>query len=157
MKNKACCPWYLASFQSSGGLPGGKESACQCRRHRFYPWVRKIPWRRKWQTTAVFLPGKFPWTEEPGRLQSMRLQRVEHNWAYTHTVTWIYNLAVCVFGTQSRCILCNPVDCSLPGSSVHGILQARILEWVAIPFSRGLSQPRDWTRVSCIAGGPVTI
>ena len=41
----------------------------------------------------------------------------------------------------------------LPGSSVHGILQARILEWVAIPFSRGSSQPRDWTQVSCIAGG----
>ena len=45
-----------------------------------------------------------------------------------------------------------PMDCSLPGSSVHGILQARILEWVAIPFSRGSSQPRDRTQVSCIAG-----
>ena len=41
--------------------------------------------------------------------------------------------------------LCNPMDCSLPGSSVHGILQAGILEWVAIPFSRGSSQPRDRT------------
>ena len=39
---------------------------------------------------------------------------------------------------------CNSVDCNLPGSSVHGILQARILEWVAMPFSRGSSQPRDW-------------
>ena len=48
--------------------------------------------------------------------------------------------------------LCKPVDCSLPGSSVHGILQARILEWVAISFSRGSSQPRDWTQVSCIVG-----
>ena len=48
--------------------------------------------------------------------------------------------------------LCNPLDGSLPGSSVHGILQARILEWVAIPFSRGSSQPRDWTLVFCIAG-----
>ena len=46
---------------------------------------------------------------------------------------------------------CNPVDCSLPGS-VHGILQARILEWVAISFSRGYSWPRDWTQISCIAG-----
>ena len=42
--------------------------------------------------------------------------------------------------------------CSPPGSSVHGILQARILQWVAIPFSMESSQPRDWTRVSCIAG-----
>ena len=45
------------------------------------------------------------------------------------------------------------MDCSLPGPSVHGILQARILEWVAIPFSRGSSNSRDWTQVSCIAGG----
>ena len=47
--------------------------------------------------------------------------------------------------------LCNPMDCNLPISSVHGVLQARILEWVAISFSRGSSQPRDWTRVSRIA------
>ena len=52
--------------------------------------------------------------------------------------------------TQSCPALCDSIDCSLPGSSVHGILQARILEWVAIPFSRGSSQPRDGTRVSCI-------
>ena len=43
--------------------------------------------------------------------------------------------------------LCDPMDCSLPSSSVHGILQARILEWVVIPFSRGSSWPRDWTWV----------
>ena len=49
--------------------------------------------------------------------------------------------------------LCDPMDCSLPGSSVHGIPQARLLEWVAVPFSRGSSQPRDQTQVSCIAGG----
>ena len=53
---------------------------------------------------------------------------------------------------QSCPTLCDPMDCSPPASSVHGILQARILEWVAISFSRGSSQPRDWTRVSCIAG-----
>ena len=48
--------------------------------------------------------------------------------------------------------LCDPMDCSLPGSSVHGILQARILEWVAIPFSRGSSRTGDQTPVSHIAG-----
>ena len=47
---------------------------------------------------------------------------------------------------------CDPMDCSPPGLSVSGILQARILEWVAIPFFRGSSWPRDWTWVSCIAG-----
>ena len=44
------------------------------------------------------------------------------------------------------------MDCSLPGTSVHGILQARVLEWVAISSCRGSSWPRDWTRVSCNAG-----
>ena len=53
---------------------------------------------------------------------------------------------------QSCLTLCNPVDCSPPGSSVHGVLQARILEWVAISFSRGSSRPRDRTPVSHIAG-----
>ena len=47
---------------------------------------------------------------------------------------------------------CDPVDCSLPGSSVHGISEARILEWVAISFSRVSSWPRNQTQVSCIAG-----
>ena len=52
---------------------------------------------------------------------------------------------------QSCATLCDPVDCSLPGSSLHGILQARILEWIAISFSRGSSRLRDQTQVSCIA------
>ena len=53
---------------------------------------------------------------------------------------------------QSCLTLCNPMDCSLPGSSVHGISQARILEWVAISFSRESSPPRNRTCISCIAG-----
>ena len=53
--------------------------------------------------------------------------------------------------TQSCLALCDPRDCSLPGSLVHEIFQPRILEWIAILFSRESSQPRDWTRVSCIA------
>ena len=62
-------------------------------------------------------------------------------------------VCVCVCEVPQSCpTLCNPVDCSPPGSSVHGILQARILEWVAISFSRGSSRPRDWTWVSCFAG-----
>ena len=53
--------------------------------------------------------------------------------------------------TQLHLTLCDPMDCSPPGSSVPGILQARILEEVAIPFSRGSSQPKDQTCVSCIS------
>ena len=66
-------------------------------------------------------------------------------------------IELCVLVTQLCLTLCHPRDCSLPGSSVHGILQARILEWVAISFSRGSSQPRDKTQVSCIAGSFFTI
>ena len=56
------------------------------------------------------------------------------------------------FSHQVRSDPCDLMDCSPPGSSVHEIFQARILEWVAIPFSRGSSPPRDWTLLSWIAG-----
>ena len=58
--------------------------------------------------------------------------------------------------TQSCPTLCNSMDCSPPGSSVHGILQARILKWVAIPSSRGSSQPRDQTHLSHISWSPAS-
>ena len=59
--------------------------------------------------------------------------------------------------TQSCPILCDPIDGSLPGSSVHGIFQAIVLEWIAISFSRGSSQPRAWTRVSHIVDRHFTV
>ena len=59
---------------------------------------------------------------------------------------------VCAQSLKSCPTLYDPMDCSPPGSSVHGILQAKILEWVAMPFSRGSSRPRDWTHISCIIG-----
>ena len=58
-----------------------------------------------------------------------------------------------VLVTQSFWTLCDLVDCNSPGSSVHWPLQARILRWVAIPFSSGYFQPRDWTQFSSIASG----
>ena len=58
----------------------------------------------------------------------------------------------CVLVAQLCPTLCDPMYCSPPGSSVHGIFQARILEWVAISFSRGYFQPRNQTQASCIAG-----
>ena len=63
----------------------------------------------------------------------------------------------CSLPAQSRLILFDPMDCSLSGSSAHGIFQARILEWVAISFSKRSSQPRGWTQVSCIVGRRFTI
>ena len=58
---------------------------------------------------------------------------------------------------QSCLTFCDSMDCSLPGSSDHGIFQATVLEWIAISFSRGFSQPRDRTRVSRAAGRRFTI
>ena len=62
-----------------------------------------------------------------------------------------------VLVAQLCSVVCNPMDCTPPGSSVHGILQARILEWIAIPFFRGFSWPRNQTQVSCLAGRFFTI
>ena len=91
-----------------------------------------------------------PWTEEPGGLQFVRSQRVGHDWrdvAYTGLSE----------AARSCPTLCDPMDCSLPGSPVHGIFQARVLEWVAISSSKVSSRPRDRTQVSCIAGRHFTV
>ena len=76
---------------------------------------------------------------------------------------WWNMVCVCVLVAQSCPIPCNPMDCTPPGSSVHGILQARILENSSIPegiaifFSRGSSQPKDWIQVSHMAGRLFTV
>ena len=94
-----------------------------------------------------------------------------HTLPYVLTVTHLFSVSIILFQNcvnrtalyvkwsevQSCLTLCNPVDCSLPGFSIHGIFQARILEWVAISFSRGSSRPRNQTRVSCIAGRRFTL
>ena len=75
---------------------------------------------------------------------------------YMYVFAWNVYIVIDVYMCVCICIcvcltLCGPMDCSLPGSSVHGILQARVLEWVAKPFSKGSPRPRDQIRVSCIA------
>ena len=73
-------------------------------------------------------------------------------------ITLHYSACVCVCSVaESYLILCDPTECSPPGSSVHGISQVRIPEWVAISFSRGPSQPRNRTQVSCVAGRFFTV
>ena len=71
-------------------------------------------------------------------------------YAFPQTGFWL-SARVCAKSFQSCLTLCNPRGCSPPGSSVHGILQARILEWVAMPSSMGSSQPRDWTCISYVS------
>ena len=213
------------------GLPGwlsGKESACQCRRHGFDPWVRKILWRRKWQPTPVFLPGDShgqeslvgcsPWScKESDRTEpkhkhpayngtclkgqfrhfcrtlkswqrasannvsrtvhsnqwGRRLPSLANRWQFP---LWGHGVvqpstphqlflpldtlsqvplelqllkSSCVLSRLQSCpVLFDPVDCNPPGSSIHGILQASILESATISFSRESSWPKDWTFVS---------
>ena len=90
------------------------------------------------------------------KLLCLFLQKDSIRWVYLVKVVrenssfWclFFKLCCCCLVAQSCPTLCGPMDCSPPGSSVHGILQARRLEWVAISFSKGSSRPRDWTRAS---------
>ena len=84
----------------------------------------------------------------PPSMYPQHLTQWRDKWTNSDTIV----LEVKMLVTQLCPTLCYPMDCSPPGSSVHGILQARILGWVAFPFSRESSWPRDGTRVSCIAG-----
>ena len=101
---------YCNSGFAGGSV--GEEPACQCRRHKrhgFSPLIGKVPLRRAWQLTPVFLPRESPWTEEPGGLQAIGSHRVGLNCS---DLVRMY---------------CKPL-----GSSVHGIFQARI--WVGCHF-----------------------
>ena len=62
------CLWVCIYLPGFLGGSDSKESTCNAGRPGFDPWVRKIPWKRAWQPTSVYLPGESPWTEEPGRL-----------------------------------------------------------------------------------------
>ena len=76
-------------------------------------------------------------------------------WYYRQAV--LYSFLIESEVAQLCPTLCDPMDCSLSGSSVHGIFQARVLEWIAISFSRGSSRPRNRTRISHIAGRRFTV
>ena len=106
---------------------------------------RRVEWQQALKKGAGYLDGSqmvSPLGKEP-KLRQLR-------------VLWIVMLQLACESesevTQPCPTLCDPMDCSPPGSSVHGIFQARVLEWVAISFSRGSSRPRDRTRVSHIVG-----
>ena len=94
------------------------------------------------------------WKALPGHNEIKEEEINNYIWKNKYSSAW-KNFKVLV--TWSCPTLCNLMDSSPPGSSVHGILQGRTLEWVAIPFSRGSSQPRDWIPISCIAGRFFTV
>ena len=101
----------------------GKESTCQCRRHRFDPWVRKTPWRRKWQPVLVFLPGKSHGQENLADYSPWGRERVLHSSV-----------------AQSCLTLCDPMDCSIPGFPVHHqLLELNIVSIESVMPSSHLS------------------
>ena len=112
-------------FQGFPGGASGKEPACQCRRRKrcgFDPWVGKIPWRRAWQPSPVYLAWRSPRTEEPGNLQSMGLPRVRHEWSdlardgFRCTEEWLSHTHTCSH---------SPPD-SPPIQSSHSIEQSSL-------------------------------
>ena len=95
---------------------------------------REDPLEEGMAAHSSVLAWRIPWTEEPGRLQSIRLLLLLLLSRYSHA------LLSAILWTVSP-----------PGSSVLGILQARILEWAAMPSSRGFSEPRDLTHISYVS------
>ena len=91
------------------------------------------------------------------RLERLSIDSTSHwilnmeDWSWLSSLDYHTHSMNCAVLSQSCPTLCDPVDCSPPGSFVHGIFQARFLEWVAISYSRGSFLPRDWTHVSCIS------
>ena len=102
-------------------------------------------WKQRWI---------WKWFSKGNPHMDIRSCRMVCGLIYIHSYQTLFALAknVCVLVAQLCPTFCDPMDCSQPYSSAHGILQARILEWVAIPFSRECSWPRDQTWVSRIAG-----
>ena len=108
-----------------------------------HPGGSALPWDRKAQVqrcVSGHWPAKGPWGVRTS------ISRLRRSCCTVHAKS-----------LQRRPTLCNPVGCGPPGSPVHGILQARTLERVALPSSRGSSRPRDRTQVSPIAGGFFTV
>ena len=117
----------------------------------FHPWVEKVPWRIAWQSTSVLLPG-----ESHGQRSHMGYSPQGPK---SRTGLSTVSQVACQdedgtgFGFKVKVAQWCPTLCDPMGYTVHGIFQARILEWVAFPCSRGSSQPRDRTQISRIAGG----
>ena len=140
----------LSSFPNhSTSINKQKKIFLQCRRYgrsSFDSWVGKIPWRRKWHPTPVFLSGKFYGQRSLAVYSGVTKGRMQlSNWVTA--ASWICS-SVCVLTCPA---LCNLKGCSPSNSTVYGISQARMLEWVAMSSSRVSSWPRDQTRVSCVS------
>ena len=136
---------------------GGLESEAWC-----LSWLN---YTAEWLWASVFSSGKWEWWQlHLVWCHSVGCSAITAMWALRWLnstrmwqVWWRFAFQTLTVSPSVMSDSCEPMDCSPPGSSVRGILQARILEWGAISFSRRSSWPRDWTWVSCIAGRFFTI
>ena len=134
---------------------------CVIRSEQFSPSLKILDFMPLNHSTAALLSPFLPLTQEAIFVDLVSdLERHEASQKLENTPGFqVKDFIYCCYGQclldkslQSCPTLLDSMDCSPPGSSVHGILQARILEWVALPFSRGSSWPNDSTQVSCTAG-----
>ena len=160
--------WLIRLRSTLTGLPWrlrSKESTRQCLNARDAGSVlgREEPLEGEMATHSSVLAWRIPGTQEPGRIAKSQ------TWLNNNMLTqcfavrarklvsmvyWLRCVCVCAHARlvpHSCLTLCNALDCSLPASSVHGISQARILEWAAISSSRGSFQTRDRTCLPCVS------
>ena len=138
---------WVQRHENTGG-PSGKLKAWKCRPAALSPEVQRLRKRERQCLKAGENGGHSSRKErENSGLLSLRALNMLDDSSFLYTVY----LCVCVFCHQSCLTLCDHLDCS-PPRTVHETIQARILEWVAICFSRGSSRPRDQTRIFCLGG-----
>ena len=146
-------PWVVGSFPG-----GGNGNPLR------YPCLENPVDRGAWRATVHGVAKSRTWLKRPSTQLYVNmysfsdffpfrlLQDIQcTSWCYMVGPCWLSSLYVYACSIAHSCLtLCDPVDCSPPGSSVHEILQARILEWVAMPSSGGSSRPRGRTCLSCL-------
>ena len=132
----------FGKLQDTGGS-ADKEPACSAGDLCSIPGLGRLPWRRAWHSTPVFLPGEFPWTEEPGGLWSMGSHRVRHDWATQHTGPrrdgWKGSTAFPSTWTSRH----NPISGCRPGSPSVPALVSHFCHWFLVFLNPGSEQ---WQR-----------
>ena len=149
----------LSYLRPLGASPGGGahisqgSACCLCNSSKQIIYSSCQASKCKVQLFIVLFLGMI-WYNYLTIINFSELQVIQNNSHYFKVKLILYVcvcVCVCTKSLQSCLTLCDPRDCSPPGSSVHGIFQARILEWIAVPCFRGSSQPRDRTYVSYIS------
>ena len=149
------CYWTLPIHRHSMfGLPCHLGIAQIVVRHNLLEWVSCRQVCLTLSSCSNYLPQTLFRIVAPPSGSSVRVLFVKRE---GNNFSFVFLMQPRKVKSLSRVRLCYPMDCRLPGSSVHVIFQARVLEWVAISFSRGSSRLRDWTPVSLIAGGRFTL